>query len=201
VFVGEEMVNGKQVLFVEQQFLMIDAQSVTQITIQKVMWEEFVKQPTVPLEFANTRLAQQNAKDDKHVFVPRLPHHHHHHSEDGRMIDHDNHHGHHHGYHHHGYHHDGYYRHHWWKNLSKPSKIAVVIGGLFIIMSIISAVSCVVKRRTMKKKTLVISAPIDDSVIVDVNEKKNGKDEEKFDFHFEMDNAVVVEDKKVLIEE
>jgi len=194
VFVGEEMVNGKQVLFVEQQFLMIDAQRVTQITIQKVMWEEFVKKPTVPLEFANTRLAQQNEKDDKHVYsaLPRLPQHPYSGEDREQMYE-----------HHH--HHHGHHRHHsvkcWFKHLHKRSKIAVVTGGAFVLIGLVFAIACFVRRRKIKTQTLVISAPIDDSVIVDVNEKKNVKDEEKFDFHFEMDNAVVVDDKKVLISE
>lgn len=47
-----------------------------------------------------------------------------------------------------------------------------------------------------------VAAPLDDSVAVDMDDVKkvDGKEEKKYEFHFEFDNSVVVDDKKALVE-
>jgi len=56
-------------------------------------------------------------------------------------------------------------------------------------------------------QALTIEAPLDDSVSVDDDatekgaKQKNKKDGNKYEFHFEFDNTVVVDDKKALVED
>jgi len=180
ILVGDQLVNSKQIVFVEQQMLMIDQKNVTQTTTQKAIWEELVKKATISLEFVNTRLARENEREDRLVYVKRHsngPHDNDEHNKPSKPKGSDD-------------NSEDY----WWTSLNKPSKIAYVFGVMITSVAAVLAIVCLFKIG-------FVNRPIPESSLsVDINEKKEKADEEKIDIHFEMDKTVVVSDKKVLIE-
>lgn len=196
--------NGNKVLIVEEEFMQVEEYEVFQVDVKQVIFESMVRKPVTVVSLKESKIHAKPQTEDHHVlfkddkYRPSLPDHplqsadhshcHHHHKHHG---------GHKHG-HKHGKHILGEAK-CWYHNLSWKSKFALFATGFLAMITMVLLCLLHAKRRR-HHRSLEVPAPIDDTVTVDMDEVKKGKTDEKFEFHFEFDNAVVVDDKKALIE-
>jgi len=192
--------NGKKVLMIEEEFVQIEDLEVIQIDVQQVIFESSIRKPLTHVVLEESTIHRLPVKNDKHVefkgdafYKPKLPHHGY--GYEGEHMEH--------GKYHKCYLYEHYHHHTikcWFHRLSWRSKLALFSVGFLSLITLVLCCAICVKRRRIRRRALNIAAPIDDSVTVDMDDEKKVKSDESFDFHFAMDNEVVVDDKKVLIE-
>lgn len=218
VMVEETNVNGVRRLLVEEEFVSIGEIVVEQIEVHQIIYESEMRMPTTIIKLTESKIHSRPRNKDHRMFfhdeesVPHLPEHGLGY-DDEEMRDGDHHHGHHHHDHHchHNHHHHrngsfvGRHAHSarcWYRTLSWKSKVLLFSIGFFGLLTV---VMCMCARRRHSRKRENVCAPMDDSITVESNDEgvKNAKklDDGKYEFHFEFDNKVVVDDKKPLVEE
>ncbi|XP_066911787.1 uncharacterized protein [Clytia hemisphaerica] len=228
IMVEETNVNGVPRLYVEEEFIRIGEMEVEQIDVHQIIWESSLRKPITTVKLVESKIHKKPRVNDHPMFIsdeqskPHLPKHGFGYDEEEMYErrhhgDHKHHkkHCHHHGKH--GRHHDHHHDHHhgngtffeekmhsakcWYRTLSWRSKVLLFSVGFFGLLSVVICCGLCSKRRRARR-ALSIQAPMDDSVTVDTTtEKPKAKTDNKHEFHFEIDNAVVISDKKALIEE
>lgn len=201
--------NGNKVLLVEEEFLKIREYEVIQIEVKQVIFESSIRKPITSVFLEESEIHKREPANDKHVefnddmlHLPKHPNH-------GYGYE-GEHYKHHECYYHHKNHGNGSHhrRHHhhrsikcWYHRLSWRSKLALFSVGFLSLITMVLCCAICAKRRRLRRRALNIAAPMDNSVTVDMDDEKKVKSDESFDFHFEVDNAVVVDDKKALVED
>lgn len=208
VLIQETNLNGDQRLFVEEEFVAIGQTTVEQIDVQQIVWESNVRKSITVVRLTESQIHKKPRVKDHKMFIadeqtaPHLPNH--------GLEGEDHHFCRHHHRHHHHHHGNGSYVSQqyskakcWYHHLSWKAKVALFALGFFGLLTAVVCCGLCAKRRR-HHRALNISAPMDDTVAVDVDDtvkspKKNA--DGKYEFHFEFDNTVVVDDKKNLMEE
>jgi len=218
VMIEETQVNGVRRLLVEEEFTAIGENAVEQIDVHQIIWESNVRKPITTVKLSESKIHTKPRRKDNKMFFhdeesrPHLPGHGLEYEKDGRH-HHHRHHCRHHHHHHHHHRNSTFFQKHsdnakcWYHSLSWKSKILLFSIGFFGLLTAVVCCGLCAKRRQARRK-LEVTAPMDDSVNVDANDdinatKDGGKklDDNKYEFHFEFDNSVVIDDKKALVEE
>jgi len=212
VLIQETNINGIRKLLVEEEFVSIGKTSVEQIDVHQIIWESEVRKTITTVKLSASIIHTKPRTQDHPMFIadekskPHRPGHGFGYEGEG-----EHQHSHHHCRHHHRRHHGNstYARQTvhdakcWYHSLSWKSKILLFSVGFFGLLTAVICCGLCAKRR-QSRRLMEVSAPIDDTITVDDEENvKGGKKlgDNKYEFHFEFDNAVVVDDKKALVEE
>lgn len=225
ILVEESNTNGIPKLYVEEEFIAVEGVDVEQVNVHQVIWESNIRKPLTIVQLVKSKIHAQPREQDHSMFIkddvmsPHLPKHGYGYDEEYEQESHHDHHNHHdhHDHHHNCHKHHGHDHHHngtmfsgkmhgakcWYKSLSWKSKVLLFSIGFFGLLTAVVCCGLCSKRRRARKAILQVSAPMDDSVTVDVEKAKKGtkKNVGELDFHFEFDNTVTVDDKKPLIED
>ncbi|XP_057306167.1 uncharacterized protein LOC130644537 [Hydractinia symbiolongicarpus] len=192
VLIAEKTLNnGNKLLLVEEEFVKVEDFEVIQVDVKQIIWEGSVRRPITSKPLKKCKVHSMPRNNDKHMFTGEPKH-----SDEGFNFDNR----HKKCHHHKEKHHHGKVK-CWFHHLSWKSKLALFfVGFLSVIAMVLCCAICAKKRRG--RRSLEVAAPLDDSVAVDMDDVKkvDGKEEKKYEFHFEFDNSVVVDDKKALVE-
>lgn len=216
VMIEETNVGGVRHLLVEEEFISIGDTTVEQINVHQIFYESEMRRPTLIVKLSESKIHSKPREKDHRMFfhdeksIPHLPKH-------GLNYDGpetaDKHHHHKHHCHHHRHHHHNctFFRRHahsakcWYQSLSWKSKVMLFSLGFFGLLTVVMGCVLCAKRRQAKQR-LLVNAPMDDDVSVNNDDglaTKDGAkklDDNKYDFHFEFDNEVVVNDRKPLVD-
>jgi len=84
--------------------------------------------------------------------------------------------------------------------MSWQAKYLLSLAFGFLTMLAIALLYVRYTERKLQRQNWPVLRPIDDTVTVDMEEEKKEKTDENLEFHFEFENAVVVDNKKALVE-